>query len=279
MALTGSSQVRTWDEALADTGAAFDAVAHQYHRENVDNPVLAAMRARVIAEVMRCVPPESRILDLGCGPGTDAETLGRAGYHVTAIDWSTEMATEAAKRIRSAGLSERVIVRHLGIQDLDALVPSTFDAALSNFGPFNCVPDLARAASGIVRCLKPRGLVIASVIGRICPWEIAIHLRRGDVARARVRWIKNVVPVSLNGGRIWTRYYSPSEYERAFVAAGVTRVSLRTLGLLIPPPYADAFAGRHPGVFNGLLAVEDVVGGWPVLRSMGDHFLSVMRRD
>jgi len=55
-------------------------------------------------------------------------------------------------------------------------------------------------------------------------------------------------------------------------------VSLRALGLFVPPPYMDAFAGRHPSIFAGLQRVEDLCGGWPVLRGWGDHFLVVLRK-
>src|SRR5256885_2439698 len=46
------------------------------------------------------VPPRSRILDLGCGPGTDAARFAAQGHRVTAIDWSPAMVEEARRRIR-----------------------------------------------------------------------------------------------------------------------------------------------------------------------------------
>jgi hypothetical protein len=116
------------------------------------------------------------------------------------------------------------------------------------------------------------------VIGRVCPWEIAVHLARGQMARALVRFRRGLVPVPLEGRTVWTRYFTPRELERVFGACGLTRVSLRALGLFVPPPYLGAFAARHRTLVGALQRVEDRVGGWPGLRGWGDHFLIVLRK-
>ena len=267
------------DRALRETQQAFDGVAAEYDRSNAENRLLSAMRRQVLGVVTRYVAPGSHILDLGCGPGCDAESLARRGFRVTAIDWSKAMVDEARDRISSSTLEDRVDVCHLGIQELDGLPAFGFDAAYSNFGPLNCVPDLRDAARQIAGRLRHRGMLVASVIGRVCPWEIALYTCRGNLARARVRFTRGFVPVPLKGRTVWTHYYTPREFEDAFNSAGFTRRSLRALGLLAPPPYMDAFAGRHPGLVSTLLTVDDVVGEWPGLRSWGDHFLIVLERE
>jgi hypothetical protein len=116
------------------------------------------------------------------------------------------------------------------------------------------------------------------VIGRVCPWEIGLYLSRGDLARVGVRFVRQAVAVPLNGHTVWTRYYTPREFERAFEAAGFRRLSLRALGLFVPPPYMEAFAGRHPGLVGALQRADDLAGSWPLLRSAGDHFLIVLQK-
>ena len=265
---------------LVDTQHAFDGVAAGYDRSNTDNRTLSAMRARVHRTVDAVVPVGSRILDLGCGPGADAEHFALRGYRVTAIDWSPAMVEEACARIRDAGLGGQVDVQHVGIHALDRLerADAPFDAAYSNFGPLNCVVDLPAAAQRIADRLRPGGLLVASVIGRVCPWEIALYLSRGDLSRAGIRFRRGLVAVPLDGRTVWTRYFTPREFEHIFTAAGMTRVSLSALGLFAPPPYLEAFAGRHPRLVAALQRVDDRVGAWPVLRNWGDHFLIVMRK-
>jgi hypothetical protein len=112
----------------------------------------------------------------------------------------------------------------------------------------------------------------------VCPWEIALYVSRSDWKRAVARFSRHPVPVPLEGRRVWTRYYTPRRFEEAFAPAGFSRVSLRTLGLFVPPPYMLAFAGRHPGLVSGLEGLEDLVAGWPGVRAWGDHFLIVLRR-
>jgi SAM-dependent methyltransferase len=262
----------------ADTRRAFDSVAGEYDRSNTGNALLCEMRRRTLAAVVRRAPPGARVLDLGCGPGADAETLAAAGYSVTAIDASPRMVEEACRRLERAGLQGRAVVRNLGIEELDDLPRDDADAAYSNFGPLNCVADLSGAAELIARRLRTNGVLIASVIGRVCPWEIGLYLSRGDLARVGVRFVRQAVAVPLNGHTVWTRYYTPREFERAFEAAGFRRLSLRALGLFVPPPYMEAFAGRHPGLVGALQRADDLAGSWPLLRSAGDHFLIVLQK-
>lgn len=265
-------------EALVETRRAFDTVAGTYHEENARNPVIREMRRRTIEAVTSRLIPGSRLLDLGCGPGLDAEHLGRLGYDVLAIDWSPEMAEEASRRIRACGLEHRVEVRNLGIHELERLEAGVFDGVYSDLGPLNCVPDLAAAARRIAEKLSAGGIFVASIIGRVCPWEMALFGLRRDWKRLRVRFASDFVPVPFYGRTVWTRYYTPAEVERTFAAAGFERVALRSLGLLIPPPYLEGFAARHPEFLRVLEKLEDRVASLPGLRQWGDHFLIVMRK-
>ncbi len=263
---------------LEDTRQAFDSVAADYDGPLGNNALVQWMRARTLAAVTRSVAPCANVLDLGCGTGIDAALLARQGYRVTAIDWSPEMVRRTRERARHAGLDRVLEVHHVGIHELDRLPAGDFDGAYSDLGSLNCVPDLAAAARSIAARLKPRGFLVASVIGRVCPWELAVFALKRQWRRARLRAAKGSIPVPLNGRTVWTSYYRPSEFRSAFESAGFARRSLRSLGLLVPPPYMLGFAQRHPRAVAALQALEDRVAGWPGLREWGDHFLIVMRR-
>lgn len=266
------------DQTLLDTQQAFDSIAAAYDASLAPQALLHAMRARTRAAVVERLPQGSRLLDLGCGPGRDAAWFARRGYQVVAIDWSPEMVRQARRRIAAAGLTAAVDVRQCGIHGVDGLGLGLFDGAYSDLGPLNCVPDLAAVAPQIATCLRPWGVLVASVMARICPWEIVLHAARGDYARARVRFARGAVAVPVGDGLAWTRYYSPRQFEQPFARAGFERESLRSIGLAVPPPYCQGFASRHPALISWLQRVDDALGSWPGLRAMGDHFLMVLRK-
>ena len=268
-------------QARLDTRQAFDGVASTYDSSNARNPLLRAMRDRTRVALQDFAHPQGRLLDLGCGPGTDVVYFAARGYAVTAIDWSPGMVREARNRVREAGLHEVARVEQLGIDDLDELAKidaAPFDAAYSSFGPLNCVADLPHAARAIRARLRPGGVLVASIIGRVCPWEIALYVSRRNWRRATVRFTRTPVPVPLEGRTVWMQYWTPAEVARAFADAGFRGRALRTLGLITPPPYLQAFADRHPRLVSKLQRLEDAVAAWPLLRAWGDHFLIVMER-
>jgi SAM-dependent methyltransferase len=266
--------------AVHETRHAFDGVAASYDRSNTANPLLAAMRRRVRSTCEDIVPRGSHLLDLGCGPGTDVTYFAARGFEVTGIDSSPAMVAEAARQIEARGLSAQARARVMDIERVDTLdaLPQEFDAAYSNFGPLNCVTDLGSAARAIARRVRPGGFLIASVIGRVCPWELALYIARGDPRRALIRFARGPVAVPLEGRTVWTQYYTPQACAAAFVRAGFTSVSCRGLAVLTPPPYLSAFADRHHRLVAALQRCEDTVASWPLIRSCGDHFLLVMRR-
>ena len=136
-----------------------------------------------------------------------------------------------------AQLSERVRAAAIGAHELHRLGGrGAFDGAYSNLGPLNCVPDLGEVARECARLLKPGGALVFTVIGRVCPWEIAHYLRRRQWARVKVRFAKGLVPVSMNKHTIWTRYYGPREFYRAF-ERHFDLSHYRGLCVFAPPPY------------------------------------------
>lgn len=263
---------------VTDTAAAFDGIATEYHQSNVDNPILAAMRRRALATLTRWVAPGARLLDLGCGPGTDHPALMAAGFRVTGIDASPDMVREAVRRASTLDPARRPVIALAPIERLRELDGGRFDAAFSNFGPLNCVPDLRDVASQLHEALVPGGILVASVIGRVCPWELALYLAKGDLRRAFVRFRSNPVRVPLKNGTVWTQYVTPTAFSRAFASAGFVEREREGLGTVGPPPYLTALAVRRPRLVSQLLAADAAVGRLPLFRSVGDHFLIVVQR-
>ena len=272
------SQPQTERVQLEQTREAFDSVAADYDGPRGNNALIQQMRTQMWEWLDSAFTLPSRLLDLGCGTGLDAVRMAQRGHEVTAVDWSAQMVQRTLARVASANMSHRVMARSLGAQDLWRLEHSQrYDGVYSNLGPLNCVPDLAAVSRECARLLKPGGSLVFTVIGRVCPWEVLHYLRRGKWARATIRFAGDTVPVGMNGHVIWTRYYTPREFYRAF-RPQFTLEHIRGLCLFAPPPYMIGLSDRHPQWHRRLWRLDRLMAGLPLLRSCGDHFLIVMRR-
>jgi len=264
---------------LQETREAFDSVAPDYDGPRGNNAAIQEMREEMWGWLDRTFTRTSRLLDLGCGTGLDAVRMARRGHEVTATDWSPLMVERTRMRAAGEQVSERVRAVAVGAHELERLqLPDgACDGAYSNLGPLNCVPDLSAVARQCARLLRPGGALVFTVIGRVCPWELAHYLARGHLRRARVRFARGVVPVGMNRHTIWTRYYTPREFYRPF-AGDFALERYRGVCLFAPPPYLVGFRERHARMCRSLWALDRRVAGWPLLRGLGDHFLAVLRR-
>ena len=263
---------------LRDTQEAFDSVAADYDGPRGNNTLIQDMREEMWRWLDTTFAPGSRLIDLGCGTGLDAIRLAQQGHCVTATDWSPRMIDRTVDRAERAGVAHNVQAVALGAHELDRLEGRTvYDGAYSNLGPLNCVPDLTVVAENCARLLKPRGALVFSVIGRLCPWEIGHYALRRNWERVRIRFAKDMEPVRMNKRTVWTRYYSPIQFYRAF-ERHFQLGHYRGLCVFAPPPYLTSVKEKHPRLHERLWRLDRRVAGWPLLRNMGDHFLIVMYR-
>jgi ubiquinone/menaquinone biosynthesis C-methylase UbiE len=265
------------DSRLAETQRAFDGVASEYDGPLGNNALVQHMRAELWRSVATSVPARGRLLDLGCGTGLDAQHFASLGYQVVATDWSPAMVARSRARAAESGMISRITVYELGLHQLDQLKAEHFDGIYSNLGPLNCAIDLSTVANRCARLVTMGGVLIASVMSRSCVWEMLFYTLRGDLRRARVRTTSGMVPVPLNGQTVWTRFYSPREFSCTF-EPDFRRESVQALSLFLPPPYLVGLYERHPHLGSLAEYLDRRLGGMPILRGLGDHFLAVLRK-
>jgi len=259
---------------LEETRRAFDSIAAGY---DSDNPFLRRMRDSVWRILRAEMPPGGRLLDLGCGPGLDAIHMAQAGHSVVAMDWSPQMVEVTRQQAAHAGVAARVTAVATGIHEIERWPTGPFAGIYSDFGPLNCVPDLGTVARACATRLARGAPLVVCMMGRHVPWEW-IHIGlRGGRERSAARRARGGAAVPLNEHQVWTAYYTPREVYR-FFAPWFDLADYRGLGLFLPPPYlAPAFA-RWPRLRASLGALDDRLGGLPLLRDVGDHFVMIMRR-
>jgi len=263
---------------LNDTRDAFDSVAADYDGPRGNNLLIQQMRTQMWEALDAAFPRPCRLIDLGCGTGLDAVRMAQRGHAVTATDWSPRMVQRTMERAARETLRGALTAATIGAHELHKLSDSAcYDGAYSNLGPLNCVPALADTARECARLLKPGGRLVFTVIGRICPWEIAHYSLRGRWSRAAVRFSRSVVPVGMNDRTIWSTYFTPRQFYRAF-RPFFELVGYRGLCVFAPPPYLTALQQRHPLWHERLRRIDRRVAGWPLLRDVGDHFLISLRK-
>lgn len=174
--MSDPATIRVYDERAADYADLTDA-------KNSDDPRLA--------DFIAACPTSGRVLDLGCGPGSAAAEMAKAGLIVEATDASAEMVALAA--------------RHPGVSGRQALFDditgtNLFDGIWASFSLLHAPrAKFARHLGALHLALKPGGA-----------FYIGMKLGKGE-ARDKI-------------GRLYT-YYSAQELDTYLNAAGFTVVS------------------------------------------------------
>lgn len=101
-----------------------------------------------------------RVLDLGCGAGSNAVALARAGAKVIAVDASAEQIAEA--RVAAERAELKLEVHHAPLAELAFVRADTIDAAVSAYGLAD-VADIDRVFRQVDRVLKPESHFVLSL--------------------------------------------------------------------------------------------------------------------
>lgn len=110
---------------------------------------------------------DKRVLEVGCGIGTDTINFARAGAQVTAVDLSDKSIEVARQRAKVFGLEDRIRFFHGNCEQLDMLVPvEPFDLVYS-FGVIHHTPHPERALDGIRKFLTPASELRLMVYTRV----------------------------------------------------------------------------------------------------------------
>ena len=95
------------------------------------------------------ITPPLRVLDLGCGDGTTAIPLARAGADVTGIDIARNLIAAGNRRAAEAGLT-RLKFQEGDASNLEGVADHSFDLTVSIFGamfapkPFDVAKEMVR---------------------------------------------------------------------------------------------------------------------------------------
>ena len=106
-----------------------------------------------------------RVLEVGCGIGTDSINFARAGAQLTAVDLSTESLKIARQRAEVMGVADRIEFVQANAEELTSAVSGSYDLVYS-FGVVHHTPNPERAIEQIRKLVAPQGTVKLMVYNR-----------------------------------------------------------------------------------------------------------------
>jgi len=180
-----------------------------------------------------------RVLEVGCGIGTDTINFARAGARVTAVDLSSNSLQVAKQRAELFGLADRIEFHQADAESLDSVVQVAPYDLLYSFGVVHHTPHPDRALAQMRRYAAPGGEAKVMVYNRLS-WKVAgIVLRSGgriwdtDDLVARYSEAQTGCPV--------TYAYSPNGARRLLEGAGfrVTKVAVDHIFPYRVPDYRE----------------------------------------
>ena len=258
-------------------GLAFDSLAEPYDDMFTNSLIGRAQRDAVWSIVSRTFKRGHSILELNCGTGEDALFFARLGISVFACDASEKMIAVANRRRSLEAPTSTVRFAVLPTEEIAvARLFGPFDGIFSNFSGLNCVSDIADVAQHLATLVRPGGSALLCLSSRLCVWESCWFLIRGEVGRAVRRWNGHTT-ATLGGVSVRVQYPTVKHLRKLFHPYFHLR-SWTGIGVTVPPSYLESFALRHPKFLSNLRAIDRVISGWPIFRSMGDHVLLSFER-
>ena len=111
--------------------------------------------------VIREIPDNAQVLEIGCGTGELAKMLLTRGATITAFDVNPAMVAVARERLKNKGYNKKLTIKEMGIDGMDNLLSASYDAVVSTL-VFSELSDDERhfALVHSKRVLKPGGVLI-----------------------------------------------------------------------------------------------------------------------
>ena len=186
------------DKKEIDVNAGFAAGEHEW-RFRLGTLRQVVRQELVARQVAAHLPdrPALRVLDIGCGQGTQALLLARRGHRVTGLDSSTKLLGDfrAALAAEPAPVRDRVqLVQGEAAAAASLFAPSSFDAVLCH-GVLMYFADPDPLLDAIGQLVPPGGMVsllvrngdaLAMRPGLLGDWNGALLAFAGDAYRNRI---------------------------------------------------------------------------------------------
>lgn len=128
-----------------------------------------------------------RVLEIGCGIGTDTINFARHGAEVTAAELSDESARVARQRAEVFGLSDRISFYNGNAEELTSFVPVVPHDLVYSFGVIHHSPHPERILEQAREYVRPGSTLKVMVYNRLS-WKVlwmVLKYGKGDFRKTR----------------------------------------------------------------------------------------------
>jgi ubiquinone/menaquinone biosynthesis C-methylase UbiE len=258
--------------------SAFDKQAAVFDQTYSRDKIIQYKRARVRDHVESFLPVFADILELNAGTGEDAIHFAKRGHRVHATDISPAMQEELVKKVKQAGMNDRISHELCSFTQLENLQKQgPYDLVFSNFAGLNCTDKLSTVLSAFPHLVKENGFVTLVILPKFCLWEFLVMFK-GKFRTAFRRFAgKKGARAHIEGEYFRCWYYNPSFILRSLKET-FELVKLEGLCTWVPPSYLEGFADKRPQLFEYLRKKEErLKSRWP-WRSIGDYYIITLRK-
>jgi 2-polyprenyl-3-methyl-5-hydroxy-6-metoxy-1,4-benzoquinol methylase len=112
-----------------------------------------------------------RVLEIGCGLGTDTINFARNGARVTAVDMSRESLSLAKRRAEIYGLQDRITFYEANAEELTTIVPVEAYDLIYSFGVIHHTPHPEKVIAQLTHYARP-GTIVKVMMYHRRSWKV-----------------------------------------------------------------------------------------------------------
>jgi ubiquinone/menaquinone biosynthesis C-methylase UbiE len=218
------------------------------------------------------IQPGQKVLDVGCGPGTDTIPLARQvnpSGQIIGVDYDEKMIAEAEQRAQKAGVSDWVT--HKCADALELPFESDYFDACRSERLFEHLLDPPKALSEMERVTKPGGWIVVLD----SDWgTFSMDANKIETERRLVRFFSEH---SMNNG------YSGRQLYRLFKRQGLADISTQVCSITLTDyPFTRQLVlmdkSEREALAQGVIAVQELEqlhNFWEQANAEGGFFASV----
>jgi S-adenosylmethionine-dependent methyltransferase len=192
------------------------------------------------------VQPSPCALDLGCGTGATAVRLARLGFRVTLLDSSPAMLEIADRKVKEAGVADKVVLQEADATRATNLFPSpSFDVILCH-NLLEYVDDPLAVLCGAARLLRDSSAILSVLVRNRAGEVLKAAIQAGDLTAAENNLTAEWGQESLYGGRV--RLFTSDGLQAMMQAASLAVIAERGVRILADylPPRISRSADYEP---------------------------------